>query len=242
MAYFDKKLKGELIRKKIIVVIFALVLGQPSAYAFFDGGAGWAQITYLAKLVEESLRRYYQLQQVIQQSKDAQNYMREINSGLDASIRLLESLPIKDEKVLGQLRDFQHSLKEIERIYGAIPKSPDEGFQFLNDQAIAESFKMVTSATDYAEKQEQNAIRLESRSWDMSPKGAMRMQAQTSSQILLTLNQILRMNAQLLKMQSAQFAAQNREEKQDVVRFQKFSKEVAATSKSFSGGLSLPRF
>jgi len=192
--------------------------------------------------VEESLRRYYQLQQMIQQSKDAQNYMREINSGLDASIRLLESLPIKDEKVLGQLRDFQNSLKEIERIYGAIPKSPDEGFQSLNDHAIAESLKMVTSATDYAEKQEGNAIRIESRSWDMSPKGAMRMQAQTSSQILLTLNQILRMNAQLLKMQSAQFAAQNREEKQDVVRFQKFSKEVAATSKSFSGGLSLPRF
>lgn len=123
--------------------------------------------------------------------------MREINSGLDASIRLLESLPIKDEKILGQLRTFQRSLQEIEKIYGAIPKSPDESFQQINDLAVAESLKMVNSATDYAEKQEENSARLEARSWDMSPKGAMRMQAQINSQILLTLNQILRMNAQL---------------------------------------------
>ncbi len=179
---------------------------------------------------------------MIQYSKDAQAYAREINSGLDASIRLMESLPIKDEKILGQLRTFQRSLQEIEKIYGAIPKSPDQPFQQVNDMAVAESLKMVSNATDYAEKQEMNSARLEARSWDMSPKGAMRMQAQVSSQILLTLNQILRMNAQLLKMQSADLAAKNREEKQDVMKFQRFSKEVAITSKAFTGDLSLPKF
>ncbi len=179
---------------------------------------------------------------MIQYSKDAQAYAREINSGLEASIRLMESLPIKDEKILGQLRTFQRSLQEIEKIYGAIPKSPDQPFQQINDMAVAESLKMVSNATDYAEKQEMNSARLEARSWDMSPKGAMRMQAQVSSQILLTLNQILRMNAQLLKMQSADLAAKNREEKQDVMKFQRFSKEVAITSKAFTGDLSLPKF
>ncbi len=179
---------------------------------------------------------------MIQYSKDAQAYARDINSGLDASLRLMESLPIKDEKILGQLRTFQRSLQEIEKIYGAIPKSPDEPFQQVNDMAVAESLKMVSNATDYAEKQEMNSAKLEARSWDMSPKGAMRMQAQVSSQILLTLNQILRMNAQLLKMQSADLAAKNREEKQDVMKFQKVSKEVAITSKAFTGDLSLPKF
>lgn len=199
-------------------------------------------MTYLIKLVEQSIRHYQQLQMMIQYSKDAQSYAREINSGLEASIRLMESLPIKDEKILGQLRTFQRSLQEIEKIYGAIPKSPDQSFQQINDMAVAESLKMVSNATDYAEKQEVNSARLEARSWDMSPKGAMRMQAQVSSQILLTLNQILRMNAQLLKMQSADLAAKNREEKQDVMKFQRFSKEVAITSKAFTGDLSLPKF
>lgn len=168
--------------------------------------------------------------------------MREINRGLDASIRLIESLPIKDEKILSQLRTFQKSLQEIEKIYGVIPKSPDEAFQQINDMAVAESLRMVNGANEYAEKQEQNSVHLEARSWDLSPKGAMRMQAQVSSQILHTLNQILRMNAQLLKMQSADLAAKNREEKQNVMKFQKFSKEVAITSKSFTGDLSLPKF
>lgn len=190
----------------------------------------------------ESIRRYQQLQMMIQYSKDAQSYMREINRGLDASIRLIESLPIKDEKILSQLRTFQKSLQEIEKIYGVIPKSPDEAFQQINDMAVAESLRMVNGANEYAEKQEQNSVHLEARSWDLSPKGAMRMQAQVSSQILHTLNQILRMNAQLLKMQSADLAAKNREEKQNVMKFQKFSKEVAITSKSFTGDLSLPKF
>lgn len=101
---------------------------------------------------------------------------------------------------------------------------------------------MVTGANEYAEKQESNSVNLEARSWDMSPKGAMRMQAQISSQILHTLSQILRMNAQLLKMQSADLAAKNREEKQNVMKFQRFSKEVTVTSKAFSGSLSLPKF
>lgn len=43
-------------------------------------------------------------------------------------------------------------------------------------------------------------------------------------------------------MQSADLAAKNREEKQDVMKFQKFSKEVAMTSKAFTGNLSLPKF
>lgn len=208
----------------------------------FTDGSGWAAVSYLIKLVEQSLRQYQQLQMMIQYSRDAQSYAREINSGLEASIVLLESLPIRDEKILGQLRTFQRSLQEIEKIYGAIPKSPDGAFQQVNDLAVAESLKMVNNATEYAEKQELNSARLEARSWDMSPKGAMRMQTQVSSQILLTLNQILRMNAQLLKMQSAQVAAKNREEKQDVMKFQRFSKEVNITSKTFTGNMNLPKF
>jgi hypothetical protein len=208
----------------------------------FSDGSGWVQVTYLVKLVEESIRRYQQLQLMIQYSKDSQKYLREINSGLEASIQLLESLPIKDEKILGKLHTFQDSLKEIKKIYGAIPKSRDEEFQQINDLAVAESLKMVNGATEYAERQEANSVRLEARSWDMSPKGAMRMQAQVSSQILHTLNQILRMNAQLLKMQSADFAAKNREEKQNVMKYQTFSKEVSVTSKVFKGDLSLPKF
>ena len=234
-------MKGGSIKRAIIVFATSLTLASPPVWAFSDG-SGWVQVSYLIKLVAESIRRYQQLQMMIQYSKDAQSYMREINSGLEASIRLLESLPIKDEKILGDLRTFQRSLKEIEKIYGAIPKSPDEAFQQINDLTVAESLKMVNGATEYAEKQEANSVRLEARSWDMSPKGAMRMQAQVSSQILHTLNQILRMNAQLLKMQSADLAAKNREEKQNVMKFQRFSKEVSLTSKTFTGDLSLPKF
>lgn len=130
----DPILKGGSIKRAIIVLFASLNLASAPTWAFSDG-SGWAAVTYLIKLVEQSLRHYQQLQMMIQYSKDAQAYAREINSGLDASIRLMESLPIKDEKILGQLRTFQRSLQEIEKIYGAIPKSPDQPFQQINDLA-----------------------------------------------------------------------------------------------------------
>ncbi len=228
-------------KKLLILIVIGSLVSPVRSFAFSDG-SGWVQIGYLIKILEESIRRYYQLQQMIQSSRDAQAFMREINRGLDDSVRLLSALPIRDEKILGQLKTFQKSVDEVQKIYGMIPKSPEEMVQKTNDLAVAESLKMATNANEYAEKQEVNATMIESRSWEMSPKGAMRMQAQVSSQILLTLNQILKMNSQLLKMQSAQFATQNREEKQDVLRFQRFSRDVASTSKSFSGDLTLPKF
>jgi hypothetical protein len=101
-------LKGGSIKRAIIVLFASFTLASKPAWAFSDG-SGWAAVTYLIKLVEQSLRHYQQLQMMIQYSKDAQAYAREINSGLEASIRLMESLPIKDEKILGQLRTFQRS-------------------------------------------------------------------------------------------------------------------------------------
>ncbi len=229
-------------KKKILILMTVGTILLPVRSFAFTDGSGWVIVSYLVKLLEESVRRYQQLHDIIEKSREAQDYMREINRGRDDLSRLLSTLPIKDENILGQLKTFQKSLDEVAKIYGAIPKSADETIQKTNDLAVAESLKMATNANEYAEKQELNAAMIETRSWDMSPKGAMRMQAQVSSQILLTLNQILKMNSQLLKMQSAQFATQNRDEKQGVLSFQKFSHEVASTSKSFSGDLTLPKF
>lgn len=70
-------MKGGSIKRAIIVLFASLILASPPTWAFTDG-SGWAAVTYLIKLVEQSIRHYQQLQMMIQYSKDAQSYMHEI--------------------------------------------------------------------------------------------------------------------------------------------------------------------
>ena len=45
------------------------------------------------------------------------DFLQALNSGLDNSIGLLESLPIKDEKVLAEVKDFKIAIKKVAQIY-----------------------------------------------------------------------------------------------------------------------------
>jgi len=223
------------IKKAILIYIFAFVLVNFSffnkALAFTDG-SGWAQVTYLIKILEENVRRYYQLKILIDTTKDQRDYLRFVNAGIDNSLGLLESLPVKDEKVLADIKNFKQAVNKIAELYGSIPKSKEEMMQRLHDQTVAESLRMVNTFKEYSQTQEENSIRIGVDSRTASPKGAMRMQAETSAQILRSLSQLIRLNTQMLKLQSEQFGMQNKLGKESVANFQKVNGDLG---KSFNG-------
>src|SRR5207253_1168515 len=133
---------------------------------------------------------------------DADQYLRWINQGLDNSIGLLGSLPIKDEKILADLREFRTAMGKVEGLYGQVPKSPEEALQLLHDQTVAESLRMANSFKEYSETQEKNSELIAIEAREASPKGAARMQAEMSAEILKSLSQLIRVNTQMLKLQS----------------------------------------
>lgn len=215
----------------------------PHSYAILgDGGAGWAQIPYLAQILTDNIRRYEQLKLMIKSEKNRDIYLRLINQGLENSIGLLNSLPIKDEKILSELRDFNQAYKSIVNVYGKVPQSPEATMQLLHDQTVAESLKMVGSIALYTRTQEENARAISIQIRGASPKGAVRMTAETNAKILHTLNQILKINGQILKLQSEQLAIINKGEKDSVGNFKKINNDIKNSLKSFRGNFSIPRF
>ena len=94
----------------------------------------------------------------------------------------------------------------------------------------------------YAEQQEQNAVKIIAESRGASPKGAARISAQTSAEILHTLNQLLKINGQMLKLQSEQLAVRNKEDKDSVRHFQKVRVDVGTSAKNYQANLSFPKF
>ncbi len=201
---------------------------SPPAKADIWGG----DVAVLMQILAENIRHYYQLKEMIGQGDDQAEFLRELNSGIENSIGLLQSLPVKDEKILANLREFQGALKSVTDVYGMIPKSQEAMMQTLHDQTIAESLRMVNTFKDYSDVQEQNSIMIAAQSRDASPKGAARMQTETSAQILRSMSQLIRLNTQMLKLQSEQFGMNNKAGKDSVGNFQRVNQDLG---KSFQG-------
>ena len=217
---------------KTIPLILLLVLARPASAFLGDGGAGWAQIPYLTKILAENVKRYRQLKAIIETTKGREDYLRMVNAGLENSAGLLNSLPIEDRKILARLKDFREAFEAVQEIYGAVPESDDGGLQRLLDQSVAESFDMAARVTDYARTQEENAAKISIQSRDASPKGAARMNAEINAQILHTLNQLLRINGQMLKLQGEGLGLSNKRGKDSAEHFNHINDDISGELRS----------
>lgn len=230
-------------RKKIIVMILPFLLIAPPSHGFLgDGGAGWAQIPYLIKILTENYKRYQQLKLMMDQAKRSDNYFKTIHQGLENISGLMQSLPIKDHGVLRELKDFNKSIKAVANIYGQIPKSPEEALHKLHDQTVAESFRMVNSFKDFSKSQESNSDSLRIQSQSASPKGAARAIAVSNALILKSINQLIRLQSQSLKMQSEQLAMKNRQDKSSVASYQEVDRSLGLAFKNFKREKSFIKF
>lgn len=238
MKFYSNSQKESRIKKVITLAVFLTFFSGTPARADLFGG----DVAVLMQILAESIKQYYQLKQMIDQGQESIDYLRWLNAGIDNSIGLMESLPIKDEKVLAELKEFRRATEKVESLYGKVPRSPEEALQLLQDQTVAESLRMATDFKDYSEKQERNSELIAMQARQASPKGAARMQAETSAQILRSLAQLIRLNTQTLKLQSEQLAMSNKASKESVGNFQRVSRDFGNGFANFKPEMGLVRF
>jgi hypothetical protein len=209
-----------------------LTLGAGPLKAFVDP-TGPAQLLYLTKILLENYKRYKQLKMMMDQAKRTDNYFKLIHHGLENVTGLMQSLPIKDHGILKDLKSFNRSLKTVTSIYGDIPKSPEQLLHKLHDQTVAESLQMVTAFKSYSNTQERNANSIKVQSQVASPKGAARATAVSNALILNSVNQLIRLQSQNLKMQSELLAMKNRHDKSTVSSYQRVDRGLGLAFKNF---------
>lgn len=217
--------------------LLVLAITLPSKADLFGG-----DVAVLAQILAESVKQYYQLKALVEQGSDQMGYIRFINAGIDNSIGLMESLPIKDERILAELREFKGALQKVDDLYGKIPKSPESALHLLHDQTVAESLRMANSFKDFSDAQEKNSQMIAVQARQASPKGAVRMQAETSAEILRSLSQLIRLNTQILKLQSEQLAMTNKVSKDGVASFQRLNQDLGSGFTKFKPDMKLVTF
>ena len=136
-------------------------------------------------------------------------------------------LAVRGHTILSELKSYSSAMQEIERLYGATPPSPEAAMFRLHDQSVAESIHLISDLQSYAERQAQNAMAIFKQVNLAGPIGAQRMTATTNSQILHALTQLIKINGQILKLQSEFLAQANKQGKDSVNHFNQLNKELS---------------
>ncbi len=225
----------------ILLCAFFISFGPKPSRAMFGADAA-IMVPYLIEIIAQAVKQYQQMRTIYENARNHKEMFRSINDGLNEAITLLESLPIEDEKILSELKSFKRAMSEVEKLYGAVPKGKEELLIKLHDETVAESIKIWNSLQLYAKAQEQNSRRISRQAISASPKGAARVNVQTNAAILHTLNQLLKVNGQMLKLQSEKLAYTNKAAKESNFHYQKVTDDLSKSFKNFDANFETPKF
>lgn len=219
-----------------IALALILFLSVPKAHADFWGG----DLVYLAQILQQAILQVEQLRSILGNGRDSLNFLRDINQGLRDAMALANTMNRTLKPGNLNLGNVNELIRELEGIYGKIPISGESKLQSTHDMTVAESIQLHNDAFRYADQVDPEAERMKQYAQSASPQGAAKASLQAQGVQIHVLNQILRTNAALLKVQSEQLAMQNRRAKLQSEQFRQQYGELSKSFQDFKPGFELP--
>ena len=213
------------------------MLIAPQARADFWG----ADLPILAQILTQAITEVSELQTILGTGKDSFDFLQKINKGRLEAMTLRETLnrTLRPGN-LSNLSNVNELIQELQNIYGQIPNTSEAKIQSTQDLTVAESIQLHNDAFRYADEVDPEAERMKEYAGDASPQGAAKAGLQAQGVQIHVLNQILRTNAALLKVQSEQLAMQNRKAKLQSAQFRAQYGEFSDSAANFQPGFDLP--
>lgn len=218
-----------------VMVACTLLISSPAKADFWG-----ADLPLLAQILAQAIQQVSQLQSILGNGQDSLNFIRDLNQGLRDAMRLQETLNRTIKSGNWNLNDVNDILRQMEQIYGKIPLTAEARNQSMHDMTVAESIQLHNDAFRYADTVDPEAERMKQYANIASPQGAAKASLQAQGVTIHVLNQLLRTNAALLKVQSEQLAMQNRKSKLQSEQFRSQYDELGRVLQSSKGGFDLP--
>ena len=199
-------------KKRIVQLLIVLTLLTPAAPARADFWGG--DLVYLAQILQQAIIQVEQLKRIFGTSKESYEFLQQINEGQRQALRILNTMnrSLKPGN-LSDLRDIADVIREVQDIYGKIPMTAEAKAQSTHDLTVAESIQLHNDAFKYADTVDPEAQRIINYAQIASPQGAAKTSLEAQGAMIHVLNQVLRTNAAILKVQSETLAMQNRKSK-----------------------------
>ncbi len=223
----------------ILITSVSLVFAPLKSRADLFGG----DVAVLTQILLQAIKQLYELQRIVQTGQDTLYLMRDINRGINDSMKLVESLgPYIDPGLYKELKKFDDLLKHLEGTYGVVVDSPDRQPQEETDRVVSEGISLNNSLYDYAKELDQVGERIKTYSHEVSPGGAQKLTAQSLGVMIHILNQNLRATATGLKIQAQGLALQNKKEKQETEAFLGQARLLKRMMQTKEAKFEFPRF
>lgn len=219
------------------MLLLSLTISRPAKADFWGG-----DLVYLAQILQTAIQQLTQLQSILGNGKDTLNLLRDINRGLRDALGLIRTAnQTLRPGVLSDLDNLDQVLSKVEELYGRIPNTSEGKMQLLTDRSVAEAIALHNEAFKYAERLDPEAERIKDYAHVVNPAGAAKVTVQSLGVMIHVLNQILRTNAAILKLQSEQLALQNRRGKLDSEQFKMQYEGVSDAFGQLRSNYELPR-
>ncbi len=215
-------------KKWIAILLIAVLPTYPmKARADFWGG----DIPLLIQIVANTLQQLVQLKNILGTGQDTLNLIRDINNGIREALQIARTMnSTLSPGVLSNIENVEQLLGVLQQLYGTVPNTPEAPMQRTMDQSVAEGINMHNEAFKYAQNVDTEAERIKEYAKVVSPLGAERLTAQSIGVLIHVMNQVLRTNAAILKMNSEQLALSNKKEK---LNSEHFKMQYEGVSRAF---------
>jgi hypothetical protein len=234
MAWWEVKLK-----KQLFTIFTFLFFWCSSLKADLFGG----DILLLTQILANAVQQLSKLQSIIGTAQDNLNLVRQINQGINDSLNLMKKIsPNTDPGMYGDWQNIQDAMSKLNSIYGEIPDSNEAKIQKDTDTSVAEAITFNNQFYKYTKELDQIGEDIQNQSHAVSPGGAAKLSAQALGLIVQILNQNLRAQSSLLKIQAQGMAVNNRQEKAKTKHFLSNSQELENAMKKEVFKVSVPRF
>ena len=202
-------------KKHLFTLFLCLILAKPS-HAFWGG-----DLIYLSKILQQSIYQLEQLQKITGTNTETLRLLRDTNRGLHETMYVGESINrTLKAGTFSKLRNLNESIHTVKSLYGRIPKTSEAELQKKTDLTVAQSLTLHNEAFRYATQTDHEAQKMKHYAHRASQTGATKTILQSQAVMIHVLNQILRTNATLLKIQTQQLALKNKKNKIHSRQFQ----------------------
>ncbi len=197
----------------IALLIMMAVVSYPTKLARADMFGG--DVVVLGQILIQTIQQLNQLRQIFQMGSDQVDLIRDINRGINDSLRFLRTInPNSDPGIFRDWAQTSDAIRAVIDLYGGVVPSKDARVQASADQSVAEAVALNNSIYTYTRDIDSIGEEIKSYSHTVSPGGAQKLTAQSMGVMLHVMNTSLRAQATSLKLQAEVLALQNHKDKE----------------------------
>jgi hypothetical protein len=227
--------------KKMTFVLLLMVSFMVTKPAYGDLFGG--DTVVLTQILANAIKQLIEMQRLVQSGQDSLNLMRDINRGINDSLRVIDSIgPYIDPGLYHDLRRTAEIVGHLKNVYGIIAESPERQVQQDTDSVVAESLNMNNKLYDYSKELDTLAENIKAYSHNVSPGGAAKLTAQSLGVMVHVMSRQIQAQGQAMKIQAQALAIQNKREKDDTRAYLDQSGTLKAAMKTKNVTFEFPRF